>query len=412
MNEATTARVAAHLAALARWPDGRPVGSAANRTAEEYIAGVLRDAGYEVERQRFDCVDWRLASVELWLGDRPLAVRANPFSPPCDVSAPLFPISSLAELERAALDGRIALLYGELTNEPLFPKNYPFFTIEEHRRVIELLEASRPAAVITVSPMTGSPAPVIEDGDFTLPSVTVPAEVGELLLATDGTPITLRLRSNAVPGYGANVIGRRAAPSREKLIISAHFDTKPGTPGALDNAAGVACMLALAEQLPAAPPALNLEFVAFNGEDHYAAPGEVAYLAGCASDFGRIALVVNVDGVGLRHQPVTVAFFNCPAEWVAATRADMAARPGLAEAEPWPQGDHSLFAMQGVPCVALTSGGIFDILSSVIHTANDTPAGVDPEMIANATGFLNALLTRLGPPRAGATVPGRDRGTE
>ncbi|CUS05181.2 Peptidase, M28 family [Candidatus Promineifilum breve] len=399
MSQPTTAGVAGHLAALTRWPDGRPVGSAANHAAEAYIAGVLSNAGYDVERQHFDCIDWRLEGVELRLADRLLPARANPFSPPCDVSAPGHAVGSLSELEAANLEGHVALLHGELTAEPLFPKNYPFFTVEEHRRVIELLEAKRPAVVITVSPLTGAPAPIIEDGDFTLPSVTVSGDVGEALLAAAGAPITVLVHSSARPGYGANVIGRRVAPSREKLIISAHFDTKPGTPGALDNAAGVACILALAERLAAAPPAINLEFVAFNGEDHYAAPGEVAYLAGCVGDLGRVALVVNVDGVGLRHQPVTVAFFNCPAEWVEATRAIMGARPGLAEAEPWPQGDHSLFAMQGIPCIALTSGGIFDIVDSVIHTAGDTPAGVDPVRIAAAADFLGELLSQIEPPQ-------------
>jgi aminopeptidase YwaD len=398
MSEPLTGRVAAHLAALVRWPDGRPVGSAANHAAAAYIAGVLAEAGYEVEQQRFDCMDWQSEGGELLTGGEALPFIVNPFSPPCDVTAPTVAVASLPELEAAALEGRVALLHGELTAAPLFPRNYPFFTVEEHRRVAELLEAGRPAAVIAVSPMTGDPAPIIEDGDFGLPSITVPVGAGATLLAAAVAPITVRVRSSARPGDGANVIGRRAASSRRKLIISAHFDTKPGTPGALDNAAGVACILALAERLAATPPAVNLEFVAFNGEDHYAAPGEVAYLAGCASDFGRIALVVNVDGVGLNGQPATVAFFNCPAEWVEATRTAMAARPGLEEAEPWPQGDHSLFAMQGVPCIALTSGGILDIIDSIIHTTNDTLDGVDPQRIATVADFLGELLTQLGPP--------------
>lgn len=81
-NEATLAHIHSHLAALARWPGGRSVGSPANQTAERYIADVLRAAGYEVEQQRFDCIDWRLDSVELWVGDGPLPVMANPYSPP------------------------------------------------------------------------------------------------------------------------------------------------------------------------------------------------------------------------------------------------------------------------------------------------------------------------------------------
>ncbi len=397
MNDTT--RIAEHLAALVRWPAGRPVGSPANHAAEEYIAATLRAAGYEVEQQGFDCVDWRLDGVDLWVGDGPLPVTANPYSPAADVTAPLAALADLAELEAADLTGCIALLHGALAAEPLFPRNYPFFTYEEHQRIADLLEQKGARAVIAVSPMQANPAPIIEDGDFRLPSVTVGADVGAVLLMAGRAAITLRLRSVTRPGRAANVIGRRAHPSRDKLVLSAHFDTKPGTPGALDNAAGVVTLLALAERLAAAEPPTNLEFVFFNGEDHYAAPGEVAYVAGCGGEFGRIALVVNVDGVGLQDAPTTVAFFNCPETWAEATRATMRRRSGIEETEPWPQGDHSIFAMQGVPCIALTSGGIHSLVDSLIHTPNDTLDRLDPARLAVALDLLAELLRQSLPQR-------------
>ena len=394
-----TTRIAEHLAALVLWPGGRPVGSPANLAAEEYIANALRAAGYEVEQQGFDCVDWRLDGVDLWVGDGPLPVMANPYSPSCDVTAPLAAVADLAELEAADLTGCIALLHGALAAEPLFPRNYPFFTYEEHQRIADLLEQKGARAVIAVSPMHASPAPLIEDGDFRLPSVTVGADVGAVLRMAGRAAITLRLRSVARPGRAANVIGRRAHPSRDKLVLSAHFDTKPGTPGALDNAAGVATLLTLAERLATTEPPTNLEFVFFNGEDHYAAPGEVAYVAGCGGEFGRIALVVNVDGVGLPDAPTTVAFFNCPDSWAEATRTAIRHRPGIAETEPWPQGDHSIFAMQGIACIALTSGGIHSLLDSLIHTPHDTLDRRDPARLAATVDFLAELLARPLPAR-------------
>ena len=111
---------------------------------------------------------------------------------------------------------------------------------------------------------TADPAPIIEDGDFTLPSVTVPADVGALLLAAEGAPVTLRIRATSEPGRGANVIGRLAHPARDKIVLCAHFDTKPGTPGALDNAAGVAAVMALAKSLSmeVAPHGIRVNSVA------------------------------------------------------------------------------------------------------------------------------------------------------
>ena len=391
--------IAAYLAALTRRPGGRPVGSPANHEAEAVIAAALERAGYEVERQAFDCVDWRLESVALWAGGAALPVIANPYSPGANVSAPLVAATSYDELAAADPGGRIVVLHGELTASALVPRNYPFFTVEEHARLIALLLARRPAAVVMVSHATENLAPLIEDGDFALPSVTVSAGVGDALLRSSG-PVTIRIRSTAAPGRAANVIGRRAAPARDKLVLCAHFDTKPGTPGALDNAAGVAAILALAEQLAARPPDPNVEVVAFNGEDHYAAPGEMAYIAGCGSDFGRIALLINVDGVGLRGQPATVAFFNCPNAWADRARAVMARHDGIIESEPWPEGDHSIFAMQGVPCLAITSGNIHSLIDDVIHTPADTLDLVDPAGIAAAVGFLAGLLGEVGLPQA------------
>lgn len=398
MSESIPARVAEHLAALVRSTHGRPVGSAANHDAEAYIAGVLRDGGYEVEQQAFDCVDWQPDGAELWLGDGPLPVTVNPFSPACDVTAPLVFAGSLLELEAADITGKIVVLRDQLTAKPLFPKNYPFFTVDEHKHIIDLLETGRPRAVIAISPTHGDPAPIIEDGDFGLPSVTVAADVGSVLADADG-PITLHVRSTTRPGHGANVIGLRAHPARDKIILCAHFDTKPGTPGALDNAAGVASVLTLAERLAAGNLGTNLEIVAFNGEDHYAAPGEVAYINRCASEFGRIALLINIDGVGLRDHSATVAFFNCADEWMAKVRAAMAGWPRIEETEPWPESDHSIFAMQGVPCLALTSGGIHDLVDGVIHTPNDTLALVEPEQIGLVVEFLEAVIQQTGPPR-------------
>ncbi len=397
--DTTLTRLRAHLAALVQAPDGRPPGSAANHAAAEYIAGALAGMGYEVEEQRFDCIDWRLDGVELWMGDGPLPVTANPYSPPCDVTAPTVAAGSLEELAAAALTGRVALLHGALTAMPLFPRHYPFFSVEEHQRIFDLLVAGRPRAIIAVSSMTGRPAPIFEDGDLTIPSVTVSADVGAILLAAAGAPVGVRVHSSRRPGYGANVIGRRPYAARDKIVLCAHFDTKPGTPGALDNAAGVAALLALAERLAAGGPPTNLEFVAFNGEDHYAAPGEVVYLAGCAGEFGRIALAVNLDGLGLRGSNTTIAFFACPEAWAERVRRRLPAHPTVAETEPWPQSDHSLFAMQGVPSVALTSGGVQEAIDRLIHTPADTLDGVDETLLAAAVDFLEETLTQDGLPR-------------
>jgi len=76
-----------------------------------------------------------------------------------------------------------------------------------------------------------------------------------------------------------NLIARPASPTvGPRLIIGAHLDTVPGSPGADDNASGVAVMLEISRVFSQHPVSLPLEFVAFTleelgmvGSRHYAA---------------------------------------------------------------------------------------------------------------------------------------------
>ena len=60
---------------------------------------------------------------------------------------------------------------------------------------------------------------------------------------------------------------RPADAPAKKVVLMAHFDTRINTPGALDNAGGVATLLALAEALRETALPFDLEFIAFDGEE-------------------------------------------------------------------------------------------------------------------------------------------------
>jgi Zn-dependent M28 family amino/carboxypeptidase len=66
-----------------------------------------------------------------------------------------------------------------------------------------------------------------------------------------------------------NVVARKAAatPSRPRVLVGAHFDTVPGTPGADDNASGVAAMLEAARLLSSFELDAAVEFAGFNLEE-------------------------------------------------------------------------------------------------------------------------------------------------
>jgi aminopeptidase YwaD len=384
-----------HLQMLAAEIGPRPTGSAANRQAQAYIARVLVEAGCAVEAQVFDCLDWQCRGVSLRCQNHCLAVQANPFTPPCNVTAPFVILATLADLEQSNLTGQIAVLTGELSAEALLPKNFPFFQVESHQRIVQHLEAAQPAAILMVSHQDQHVAPLIEDGDFMIPSATVPASVGDLLLSFPAEHLSLRIDAVLHPAQAANVIGRRSGYGEERIVICAHFDTKPGTPGALDNAAGVATMLGLAQATEKWQCKVGLEFIAFNGEDNYVSAGQVAYLQQYGSTYGNVLLCINLDGVGWRDARTTIALFGLSELLSEKINALLVEHPLIVQAEPWPQGDHMIFVMQGLPALAFTSEGIHNLIDSVIHTPNDSVEIVSVAAIIEVVQFLSSMICLL-----------------
>jgi len=65
-----------------------------------------------------------------------------------------------------------------------------------------------------------------------------------------------------------NVIARSRSLSSSRFIIGAHFDAVPGTPGADDNASGVAALLETARLLANTEAASKIDFITFNAEEY------------------------------------------------------------------------------------------------------------------------------------------------
>ena len=67
----------------------------------------------------------------------------------------------------------------------------------------------------------------------------------------------------------ANLIAEAANARHDGpfYVVGAHYDTVPGTPGADDNASGVAVLLELGRRIAIAPPRLPLRLIAFTLEE-------------------------------------------------------------------------------------------------------------------------------------------------
>jgi Zn-dependent M28 family amino/carboxypeptidase len=65
----------------------------------------------------------------------------------------------------------------------------------------------------------------------------------------------------------SNIIAETAGPHTDSIVIGAHYDTVPGSPGADDNASAVAGLLELARLAASPPGRLKHIFVAFVNEE-------------------------------------------------------------------------------------------------------------------------------------------------
>lgn len=97
-------------------------------------------------------------------------------------------------------------------------------------------------------------------------SLSKTARYIEKMFTSSGYPVQRQTYSC----YGKNVsnlIAEKTGTRKEAIIIGAHYDTVPGTPGADDNASAVAGLLELARLLRDIPSQRPLFFVAFANEE-------------------------------------------------------------------------------------------------------------------------------------------------
>jgi Peptidase family M28 len=261
------------------------------------------------------------------------------------------------------------------------------------------------------------------------------ARVLEATLRARGLPVT-RAPYRTLEGAGVNLFTEVGGPG-PVLVLAAHHDAVPGSPGANDNAVAVGILLALWGRLAADPPRRLTVRLGFFGSEERAMLGSRAYVRRAA--LGTLLGVVSLElcGIGdtLALWDVTPHVQETPLVqgWIAAVeglgyRRDETYR--LAEPVPFFGSDHRPFADRGVPGVGLTVvpasaaealrafiyGGVRGILVpparrpppfTTYHTAQDRLETLDPAAPPRVLAALEGLCRVLDerPPAAGSGGP-------
>lgn len=378
----------------------RYVGSEGNRKATELFDRYMTGFGFQTTSTRFDCLDWLDNGSMLKTFEKELKVFSGPYSMPCKLAAKLCSAGSIEQLKKLKCKKKILLLWGNLTQEPIMPKNFPFYNPLEHREIIAILEKKQPAAIIaatncySVNSTESAPFPLFEDGDFDIPSVSISQEDGMVLKNFENKTIELKIDTRRIPSTGYNIIARKSENYPNKAVIFAHIDSKKGSNGTLDNATGVVTLLILAELLTYFTGELQIEMVAMNGEDYYSNPGEVLYLSENITKFSDMILGINIDGVGLKGEKTAFSLYNCPQNMKTDIHNRMLAHENIILGPDWYQGDHGLFIQNNVPAMAVTSASLVK-LQQITHTPRDQFHMADCNRLVELAQALHGLLKVL-----------------
>lgn len=211
----------------------------------------------------------------------------------------------------------------------------------------------------------------------------------------------------------------------EILIIGAHYDSVEGSPGANDNATGVAAVLALARLLAGRRTSRTVRLVAFvNEEPPYfqsSKMGSVVYAKGCRKRGEKIVAMLSLETIGYyaeekgsQHYPFPFGlFYPSTGDFIAFVGNTASARlvcdvvasfrhhaqypseggalpgfiPGIGFSDQW------AFWQEGYPAVMVTDTALFRY--PYYHTPGDTPDKVRYDPLARVVAGLAKVIAEM-----------------
>ncbi|WP_445167233.1 M28 family metallopeptidase [Mycolicibacterium sp. Dal123E01] len=298
--QVTTDAMMAHLQKLqdiANANNGtRAVGTPGFEASVDYVAGVLREKGFDVQTPEFQAKVFESGKPDLRVAGASVTARALEFSlatPPQGVSGPLVAAPAedtpgCAPADYAGLPVQGAVVLVDRGSCPFKEKQ----TIAAKLGAVALIVANN-----VDEPIMG--ATLGEDADVKIPAVGVTKADGAQLRANPG-PTTLKLEASTKQVKARNVIAQTKTGSASDVVMAgAHLDSVPEGPGINDNGSGVAAILETAVQLGPGPDVKNAVRFAFWGAEELGTIGSNEYIASLTVDqLKDIALYLNYDMIG------------------------------------------------------------------------------------------------------------------
>jgi hypothetical protein len=224
-----------------------------------------------------------------------------------------------------------------------------------------------------------------------------------------GRTLTLFNLTGVLPGRGDG-----------EILLSAHYDTVPASPGAGDDASGCGAVVGAIADLSRTPLRRTVRVVLFDGEEAGLLGSEAWVDALSNAERDRILAVVNVEGVGWSASAgPTVHSFpvrrlgerRLAPGWLvhAVMRGGRAAGLRLSAVDPWISlpaqllvrsnrlrfgADSDSFLAAGVPAL-FVSDGSFVTFDPAYHRSADTVDRLDGRRLEQWSGGIASMVRRL-----------------
>ena len=344
--------------------------------AVDYVAGALRDKGFDVQTPESD----RLALTSAG-------------KPTLTIGGRGFPVD-----QASLLAGTPA---GGLTAETLRPENSAGCTAADYRGVnvrgalavvddsgcsagdkLEVATGRGAVGLLVVSGQGPAPAGLFPPGYYEQlkAPVAVIDEAVDAQLRRTTAPVRLVLDAKTVRVPFRNVVAQtKTGDARHVVVAGAHLDAVSGSPGMNDNATGVAALLETAVQLGGSPAVTNAVRFTFFGAEGAGLEGSTKYVRGLdRAGLDDVALYLDFDMLGSPN----AGYFTL-------------------------DGDQSGQPNPAVPRVPEGSAGIERTLAGYLNLAGVRPADMPLGRVGDYAAFLAA-----GIPVGGLTTGGNQRKTE
>ncbi|MCK4847661.1 MAG: M28 family peptidase [Candidatus Heimdallarchaeota archaeon] len=365
----------------------RPTGSSGNMQAVAYLEEQFAKRQLLVEKQSFEVKIWEYEEVQLRMDNHMIEAVPFGYTGVGEAKGPILPLinPNPKQIEKIEFKNKVVTYLNSMGGMGAMGGR----GLSREDLITKAAEKGA-AAFIEVSNKLGG---VIERRNLkstsSIPSIAVSYEDGNYLLRRK-KEVSISLSGQERTVTSENVVARTSENTEKKIVLTAHYDTAPESPGAFDNASGVATLLELArvfsklEKLP-----YSLEFVGL-GASKWGFCGAVNYLDKYLQQ--SPTLVMNFDNTakpgGTRNGVLAndMRLFGMNKKLVSDYGFDISFTP-----MPIFGTDATIFFKKKYPIFVLNQWKA----PTFINTPYDTPEKLSIDSIKNSTSIAGAILANV-----------------